>query len=123
MRGSAQSEQITAIPTETTHVAHRVTRRRRYLHRFLLFDLKYSLSCFSDYIDYIDELNQFERRQTDIRARLRFEADLGLLPNEAFVHADGRPVEFVEVDEESARGVLGELLDEDEAPAQAVGVG
>ena len=54
---------------------------------------------------------------------LRFEADLGLLPNEAFVHADGRPVEFVEVDEESARGVLGELLDEDEAPAQAVGVG
>ena len=105
-----------------TRVAHRVTRRRRYIHRFLLFDLKYSLSCFSDYSD---ELNQYERRQTDIRAGggLRFEADLGLLPNEAFVHADGRPVEFVEVYEESARGVLGELLDEDEAPAQAVGVG
>ena len=53
---------------------------------------------------------------------LQLYADLWLLPNEVLVDSDGRFVELVEVHNESARGVLGELFHDDETAAQAVGV-
>ena len=48
--------------------------------------------------------------------------DLWLLANEVLVDPDGGLVELVEVDDQRARRVLGQLVHDDEATAEAVGV-